>query len=140
MVNIAEAWVQLREGGSGKYQSAFYVFEELATAPGEGSAEALVAQGVAEMHLGRWEEAEAAVEEAVTKAGKEESGRVGDVLANACVLRTILGKVEETAEARKALESKDAEHVMLEDLRRKRELFENARAKYNPVFEVEAEA
>ena len=138
LVNIAEAWVGLREGGTAKYQSSFYVFEEMATAPGEGSAEAQVAQGVAEMHLGRWEEAEAAVGEALGRAAKGEGKADGDVFANAVVLQTVLGKGEEVAEARGALEKRDADHVMLVDLRKKRELFEAAKGKYNPVFEAEA--
>lgn len=140
LVNIAEAWVQLREGGQSRYQSAFYVFEELATAPGDGSATALIAQAVAEMHLGRWEEAEAAVGEALKKAeGEEGKERNGDVFADAVVLRTIMGRGEEAAQAREKLEKlTKGGHPMLEELGKKRELFESAKGKYNPVFEVEA--
>jgi len=55
LINLAESWTNLRVGGSEKYQSSFYVFEELATTPGTTSPTALVGQAVAEMHLGRWE-------------------------------------------------------------------------------------
>lgn len=73
--------------GGDKYQQAFYVFEELAQAPATSSARSLVAQAVAELHLGRLEEAESALEEAV-----KTNPKYADAIANLLVLNVILGK------------------------------------------------
>ncbi|KAL2202816.1 hypothetical protein CC79DRAFT_1337472 [Sarocladium strictum] len=62
LVNLAESWVGLRQGGD-KYQQAFYVFEELAQAPSTSSVWSLVSQAVCELHLGRVEEAQAALDQ-----------------------------------------------------------------------------
>ncbi|KAK1055425.1 hypothetical protein LTR33_014139, partial [Friedmanniomyces endolithicus] len=43
LVNLAESWVGMRQGGE-QYQKAFYVFEELAQSPASASAMSLVAQ------------------------------------------------------------------------------------------------
>ncbi len=43
------------------------MFEELAQAPASSSVRTLVAQAVAELHLGRTEEAQAALEQAMKK-------------------------------------------------------------------------
>ncbi|KAI6809313.1 hypothetical protein KC358_g12687, partial [Hortaea werneckii] len=64
LVNLAESWIGMRRGGE-EYQKAFYVFEELAQAPSSQSATNLVAQAVSELHLGRTEEAEAAMSRAL---------------------------------------------------------------------------
>ena len=60
LVNLAESWIGMRRGGE-EYQKAFYVFEELAQAPSSQSATSLVAQAVSELHMGRMEEADAAL-------------------------------------------------------------------------------
>lgn len=73
--------------GGEKYQQAFYVFEELAQAPSTSSTQTLVAQAIAEIHLGRLEEAEAALEQAFSKDPEN-----AEVLANKVVLNTISGK------------------------------------------------
>lgn len=120
------------QGGT-SYQSAFYVFEELATAPATTSPRSALAQTIAELHLGRYAEAEAALSNALETAPEDP-----DVLANAVVLYTILGKEGEREEMRARLEKVDARHALLVDAEGKREVFEGARAKYNPRFEVEA--
>lgn len=66
LVNIAESWVGLRVGGE-RYQQAFYVFEEMAQGASTSAPKSLVGQAVAELHLGRLPEAEAALEQAVEK-------------------------------------------------------------------------
>lgn len=76
----------MNQGGE-KYQQAFYVFEELAQAPSTSSIQSLVAQAIAEIHLGRLEEAEAALDQAFSK----DPGNA-EVLANKAVLNTISGK------------------------------------------------
>lgn len=66
LVNIAESWVGLRVGGE-RYQQAFYVFEEMAQGASTSAAKSLVGQAVAELHLGRLPEAEAALAQAMQK-------------------------------------------------------------------------
>lgn len=73
--------------GGEKYQQAYYVFEELAQAASTSSASTLVGQAVAEIHLGRLEEAEVALQQAVAKDSKH-----GDALANAIVLSILANK------------------------------------------------
>jgi coatomer subunit epsilon len=75
LVNIAESWVGLRIGGD-RYQQAFYEFEEMP-----------VCQSVAEIHLGRLPEAEAALQQ-VLKENPEDVQAV----ANSIVLNMLSGK------------------------------------------------
>ncbi|CAK7220450.1 hypothetical protein SCUCBS95973_004160 [Sporothrix curviconia] len=122
LVNLTESWVGLRLGGE-RYQQAFYVFEELAQAPASSSVRSLVAQAVSELHLGRTEEAQAALKQAV-KADPE----AADVAANLLVLTILTGK--DTTEATANLQSIDAQHALLVDLEEKSDLFDKAAAKY----------
>ncbi|AEO62439.1 uncharacterized protein THITE_2106599 [Thermothielavioides terrestris NRRL 8126] len=122
LVNLAEAWVGLRLGGE-KYQQAFYVFEELAQAPATSSVRTLVSQAVAELHLGRTEEAQAALEQALKKEPEN-----ADAIANMLVLSVITGKSPE--EWTSALQKADPEHPFLKDLAEKSDLFDKAAAKY----------
>ncbi|KAL1891501.1 hypothetical protein Sste5346_007592 [Sporothrix stenoceras] len=122
LVNLAESWVGLRLGGE-RYQQAFYVFEELAQAPASSSARTLVAQAVSELHLGRTEEAEAVLEQAI-KADPESA----DAIANLLVLSVLTGK--DTTEAAAQLQSVDAQHALLTDLEDKSSLFDKAASKY----------
>ena len=101
LVNLAESWVGLRvvrndvieelawanmvQGGE-KYQQAFYVFEELAQAPSTSSIRSLVSQAVCELHLGRTEEAQAALEQALQK-----DPEYSEAVANLLVLNAISG-------------------------------------------------
>jgi len=73
--------------GGEKYQQAFYVFEELAQAPSTTSTQSLISQAVAEIHLGRNEEAEAALQQALSK----EPGNA-EAIANSIILNIISGK------------------------------------------------
>ena len=107
LVNLAESWVGLRlvrrppikspystamadhiiiQGGD-KYQQAFYVFEELAQAPATSSVRTLVSQAVAELHLGRTEEAQSALDQALKKEPE-----FAEAIANLLVLNVITGK------------------------------------------------
>lgn len=86
LVNLAESWVGLRVGGE-KYQQAFYVFEELAQAENTRSTQSMVSQAVAEIHLGRLEEAEAALQQALAKDPES-----AEAIANSIVLNVIAGK------------------------------------------------
>lgn len=122
LVNLAESWVGLRLGGE-KYQQAFYVFEELAQAQATSSVRSLVSQAVAELHLGRTEEAEAALKEAL----KKEPG-YGAAIANLLVLKVIAG--EDAHELKTTLQATEPKHPLLVDLAEKSDLFDKAAAKY----------
>jgi coatomer subunit epsilon len=127
LINLAESWTNLRVGGSEKYQSSFYVFEELATTPGTTSPTALVGQAVAEIHLGRWEEANAALEQALSLEGASPES-----LANSIVLASVLGKKnEQVQELRNQLKGKQSSHPLLTDLKDKSDLFDQAAGKYS---------
>lgn len=92
-VLINDLYVQ----GGEKYQQAFYVFEELAQAPHAPSTTAsksLISQAVAELHLGRLSEAEAALQETVKIEPRD-----AEALANSIVLQVIQGKDAEENEA-----------------------------------------
>jgi coatomer protein complex subunit epsilon len=78
------------QGSSEKYQQSFYVFEELAQAPATSSAWSLVSQAVCELHLGREEEAQAALDQALKKDPEN-----AEAIANALVLAVISGKQPE---------------------------------------------
>ncbi|OJD34206.1 coatomer subunit epsilon [Diplodia corticola] len=128
LVNIAESWVGLREGGE-KYQQAFYVFEELAQAPASQAVQSLVGQAISELHLGRYPEAEAALQQALALDPQS-----ADVLANTIVLNTVLGK--DTTELKSKLEQVDPKHPFLVEATAKKDAFEAAQAKYTPKFEA----
>jgi len=129
LINLAEAWTNLRVGGQEKYQSAYYIYEELASAPGTQSPTALVGQAVAELHLGRYEEAESALSQAM----ESENADV-QAVANALVLQYVVGKGtgDKAKELAEILRSRDPEHQMLTDLAEKESLFDTAAAKYAP--------
>lgn len=111
LVNLAESWVGLRvvscarapfprnyqslvllltllllQGGD-KYQQSFYVFEELAQAPATSSIWSLVSQAVCELHLGRLEESQAALDQALKK-----DPEYAEAIANLLVLTVISGQ------------------------------------------------
>lgn len=114
--------------GGESYQKAFYVFEELAQGPSSTSAISLIAQAVSELHMGRLEEAETALNQALEKEPQNATA-----LANKFVLDTVAGK--DAGESRGKLESVDKGHEVLADLASKREAFQAAMGKYNPKFE-----
>ncbi|KAI0386810.1 coatomer epsilon subunit-domain-containing protein [Hypomontagnella monticulosa] len=123
LVNLAESWVGLRLGGD-KYQQAFYVFEELAQAPSTSSIVSLVSQAVCELHLGRVEEAQSALEQAVQK-----QPGYAEAIANLLVLTVVTGK--DAAEITSTLKKAAPKHPFLVDLEEKSELFDKAAAKYS---------
>ncbi|KAK1771103.1 coatomer epsilon subunit-domain-containing protein [Phialemonium atrogriseum] len=122
LVNLAEAWLGLRLGGE-KYQQAFYVFEELAQAPSTSSVRSLVSQAVAEVHLGRTEEAQAALDQAIKKEPE-----FAEAIANLLVLTVITGK--DPTELASSLAKVDSQHPLLVDLAEKSDLFDKAASKY----------
>ncbi|PMB72933.1 Coatomer subunit epsilon-1 [Beauveria bassiana] len=123
LVNLAESWVGLRAGGE-KYQQAFYVFEELAQAPATSSISSLVSQAVCELHLGRLEEAQAALDQAIQKAPES-----ADAIANLLVLKVVSGaNSDELTENLKKVAPK---HQLLVDLEEKSATFDAAATKYS---------
>jgi coatomer protein complex subunit epsilon len=123
LVNIAESWVGLRLGGE-KYQQAFYVFEELAQAPATSSIATLVSQAICELHLGRVEEAQTALEQALQKQPD-----YADAIANLLVLTVITGK--DASEYASSLKKAAPQHALLADLDEKSDLFDKAASKFS---------
>ncbi|KAJ4511764.1 hypothetical protein HRR83_004198 [Exophiala dermatitidis] len=128
LINLAESWTNIREGGSEKYQSAFYVYEELANTPGTTSPTALVGQAVAELHLGRHEEAEAALQQAMNLENADVQA-----IANSVVLASVMGKKTDVVQGLlQQLQQKDDQHPLIKDLAEKSAAFDAAAAKYAP--------
>ncbi|KAG5923656.1 hypothetical protein E4U42_004902 [Claviceps africana] len=122
LVNLAESWVGLRVGGE-KYQQAFYVYEELAQASATTSIRSLVSQAVCELHLGRLEEAQSALEQALNKDPQNV-----DAIANMLVLQVVSGS--DDSKYIELLQKADSEHQLLVDLEEKSALFDQAASKY----------
>jgi len=116
----------MRLGGE-KYQSSFYVFEELATTRSTSAVSALICQAVAELHLGRIPEADAALEQVL---GGETVD--SEAIANAIVLGVLSGKTLKGVEALiQQLKERESTHQFLKDLQEKSDLFDTATAKYS---------
>ncbi|KAL8841522.1 MAG: hypothetical protein Q9170_000905 [Blastenia crenularia] len=124
LVNIAESWVGMRVGGE-SYQSAFYVFEEMAQTTSSTSSKSLISQAISELHLGRLPEAEAALNQAL---GNEP--RDIEATSNAIVLATIMGKRAEQQQYLDELRDSQPDHTLLADLEEKGKLFDQAAGKY----------
>ncbi|KAG6009063.1 hypothetical protein E4U21_003395 [Claviceps maximensis] len=122
LVNLAESWVGLRVGGE-KYQQAFYVYEELAQAPATASIRSLVSQAICELHLGRLEEAQSALEQALQKDPQNV-----DAVANMLVLQVVSGR--DDSEYVELLQKADPKHQLLVDMDEKSALFDQAATKY----------
>jgi Coatomer epsilon subunit. len=89
----ADFCVSAVQGGE-SYQSAFYVFEELASAPGTSAPLSIVGQAISEIHLGRLPEAEAALTAALEKFPTNV-----ELIANSIVLNVLAGKQTEDMES-----------------------------------------
>ncbi|KAG6041708.1 hypothetical protein E4U41_002791 [Claviceps citrina] len=122
LVNLAESWVGLRVGGE-KYQQAFYVYEELAQAPATASIRSLVSQAVCELHLGRLEEAQTALEQALKKDPQDVHA-----IANMLVLQVVSGN--DDSQYIELLKKADPKHQLLVDMEEKSALFDQAAKKY----------
>ena len=81
-------------------------------------------QAVAELHLGRLPEAEAALQQAVQKDPNDV-----EAIANSVVLNIISGK--DTSEHASSLEGIAPEHPLVVDLQEKSSLFDQAAGKYS---------
>lgn len=83
---ISHILTKFAKGGE-KYQSAFYVYEELASNPNSTAPLSIVGQAIAELHLGRFPEAEAALTAALEKYPEDV-----ELIANTIVLNVLTGK------------------------------------------------
>lgn len=124
--------------GGEKYQEAFYVFEEMAQAG--SSSQGLLSQAIAEIHLGRFEEAESALQQALAQFPDN-----ADVLADCAVLAGLSGK-DNSEYLRyasissllrttnltyyRALQSTNPQHPHIQGLMEKNELFDAAASKF----------
>lgn len=96
----------------------------MAQAPSTSATKSLVGQAVAELHLGRLPEAEAALRQAIQKDPNDM-----EAIANSIVLNVISGK--DTSEHTLSLEGKAPENPLLVDLQEKSFLFDQAAGKYS---------
>ena len=96
----------------------------MAQAPSTSATKSLVSQAVAELHLGRIPEAEAALQQALQKDPLDV-----EAMANMIVLSMISGK--DASEHHSSLESIAPEHPFLADLRDKSSLFDQAATKFS---------
>ncbi|EEH21329.1 hypothetical protein PABG_03560 [Paracoccidioides brasiliensis Pb03] len=122
LVNLAESWIGLRVG-SEKYQSAFYVYEELASNPNTSSPISIVGQAVSELHLGRLPEAEVALQSALERYPNDIQ-----TIANLIVLNVLSGK--DATELTSSLQKVQPDHPLLTDLAEKSAFFDAAASKY----------
>jgi coatomer protein complex subunit epsilon len=120
------------------------VYEELASAPSTSAAFSIVGQAVAEMHLGRLPEAEAALSMALEKYPDDVQ-----LIANAVVLNVLAGKTAEELESyvsrasvsggceanvysSRRLQQVQPDHALLADVEERSAFFDTAAAKYAP--------
>lgn len=96
----------------------------MAQAPSTSANKSLVSQAVAELHLGRLPEAEAALQQAVQKDTNDI-----EAIANSIVLNVISGK--DAGEQISRLEGLAPEHPLLVDVQEKSSLFDQAARKYS---------
>lgn len=126
LINLAEAWLGMRLGGE-KYQSTFYVYEELASTHSATSSTSLIGQALAELHLGRLPESEAALQHALQAENVDPQA-----IANMVVLSSINGKsASETEALIEQLKGAEPQHVLLVDIEEKSKLFDAAAGKYS---------
>lgn len=84
----------------------------------------LVSQAVAELHLGRYDEAEAALKQALEKEPENPN-----VIANMLVLSILAGK--DDASLLSSLKAADKSHPLLTGLQEKSDVFDVAAKKYS---------
>lgn len=120
--------MNLRVGGQEKYQSAFYVYEELVQTDQFASPSSGVGQAVSEILLGRWEEAEGGLQ---TVMGKEGGDSV-DAVANAAVLACVMGRKGEVEGLMERLSGMDEGHALVLGCQEKSVMFDEAARKYSP--------
>ncbi|ERF73873.1 hypothetical protein EPUS_05885 [Endocarpon pusillum Z07020] len=125
LINLAEAWLGLRVGGD-KYQSSYYIYEELASTPSTTTASSLVAQAVADMHLNRLPEADATLQQALELDPHDAHAR-----ANQVVLACLMGRKRPDVEGLVAgLSDVDDGHPLVRGLGEMEARFDEAAGRY----------
>jgi coatomer protein complex subunit epsilon len=118
--NLTEAWVDLKVGGSDKYQNAYYIFEEL----NGRTVKSLSGQAVSQLQMNRIPEAQEAIDEALKLDPSNTN-----VLANNITLNIINGK--DYGDIESNLEQVEKDHPNLVDLQAKSQLFDKIVEKYS---------
>ncbi|CAN6597433.1 hypothetical protein TRVA0_001S04258 [Trichomonascus vanleenenianus] len=121
--NLAESWVDLRQGGE-KAQLAYYIFEEL-NAGNSPTVKSLVGQSVAKFAQNHNDEGEEYINEALSLEPTN-----AEALANCIVSAIIAGKDYSEYESR--LQKAQGDHPSLIDLQAKEKLFQKVVEKYQP--------
>lgn len=124
LIQLADAWVSLRQGGDG-YQSAFYTFQEFADSNGSPTRMQL-SQAVSEIELGHYDEAESTIAQVLAKEPDN-----ADALANRIALSALTG--QDASEYVEKLRKVDQDHPAIELLDEKVSEFSAFAANYTPV-------
>ncbi|CAG8591551.1 4111_t:CDS:2 [Paraglomus brasilianum] len=125
LAQLMEAWVGLRTGGD-KYQEAYYIYEEIAQSPSSNTVKILNGQAIANIHLGRYPEAESLLLDALNKNNDDP-----DTLVNLIVVSGFLGKPEDVINRYiSQLKEVAPTHMFLQDLDLKTSLFDRAAQRF----------
>ncbi|GAA6061871.1 hypothetical protein JCM10212_000512 [Sporobolomyces blumeae] len=120
------ARTSLATGPKAKYQEAYYVYEELRSMQGGRGEATLAGVGVSQACLGRWQEADEAVKEAL-----EMNPQHPTTLANSVALAVHTGKPRSSVEeSLRTLAQADPRHPLIVDLEAKERLFDEAASRF----------
>ncbi|KAF8944396.1 hypothetical protein BGZ47_004295 [Haplosporangium gracile] len=126
LAQLMEAWVGLRTGGGDKYQSAYYIYEEIATSSTSPTVKSLIGEAVCNIQMGHYPEAEGILQEVLSRDPTNT-----DAIVNQIVLSTLLSKpAEEISVLVQQLQSVAPNHSYLQDLDLKSSLFDRVAQRF----------